>query len=228
MQKVPPHPAYPPEEGRYLRGNDYSPVAVAIILNTEAENIPPWIEQLVRAGVESGAAISGTVQTANIGIEKIICNLVANTNIRFLVLGGPESDGHHTGDAIKAFMKNGVDLKKRIAGTDALSPTLYNVPQEFIDRFRSQITLVDCQFQEEPVLRKAVWSCIQENPVEFRGQMLFDPGAYPEPPLSGKLTWKVTQPWAEPDDENERVAKQKALDLIERLKERQRSRDDSR
>ena len=228
MQKVPPHPAYPPEEGRYLRGNDFSPVAVAIILNTEAENIPPWIEQLVRAGVESGAAISGTVQTANIGIEKIICNLVANTNIRFLVLGGPESDGHHTGDAIKAFMKNGVDLKKRIAGTDALSPTLYNVPQEFIDRFRSQITLVDCQFQEEPVLRRAVRSCIQENPVEFRGQMLFDPGAYPEPPLSGKLTWKVTQPWAEPDDEKERVAKQKALELIERLKERQRSRDDSR
>jgi hypothetical protein len=23
---------YPPEEGRYLRGNDYSPVAVAVIL----------------------------------------------------------------------------------------------------------------------------------------------------------------------------------------------------
>lgn len=226
MLKVQPHPEYPPEEGRYLRGNDFSPVAVAIILNTEAENIPPWIERLVRAGVESGAAISGTVQTANIGIEKIICNIVANSNIRYLVLGGPESDGHHTGGAIRAFMKNGVDAKKRIAGTDALSPTLYNVPQEFIDRFRSQITLVDCQFQEEPVLKKAVWSCIQENPVEFRGQMLFDPGAYPEPPLSGRLTWKVTQPWAEPDDEKERVAKQKALELIEQLKARQRARDD--
>ena len=50
MLKVPPHPDYPPEDGRYLRGNDFSPVAVVIILNTEAENIPPWIEQLVRAG----------------------------------------------------------------------------------------------------------------------------------------------------------------------------------
>ena len=221
MLKVQPHPDYPPEEGRYLRGNDFSPVAVAIILNTEAENIPPWIVQLVKAGVESGAAISGTVQTANIGIEKIICNIVANTNIRYLILGGPESDGHHTGDAIKALMKNGVDNKRRIAGTDALSPTLYNVPREYIDRFRSQVTLVDCQFQEETVLKKAVWSCIQENPVDFRGQKLWDPGAFPEPPFSGKLTWNVTQPWAEPGDDGERAAKQKALERIDALRKKQ-------
>jgi hypothetical protein len=32
MLKVKPHPDYPPEEGRYVRGNDFSPVAVAIIL----------------------------------------------------------------------------------------------------------------------------------------------------------------------------------------------------
>ena len=221
MLKVQPHPDYPPEEGRYLRGNDFSPVAVAIVLNTEAENIPEWIVQLVKAGVESGAAISGTVQTANIGIEKIICNIVANTNIRYLILGGPESDGHHTGDAIKAFMKNGVDTKKRIVGTDALSPTLYNVPKEYIDRFRSQVTLVDCQFQEEPVLKEAVRSCIQENLVEFRGQELWDPGAFPEPPYSGRLTWNVTQPWAEPGDDSERVAKQKALERIEALRKKQ-------
>ena len=220
LLKVKPHPDYPPEEGRYLRGNDFSPAAVVIILNTEAENIPPWIENLVRAGVEAGAAIAGTVQTANIGIEKIICNIVANTNIRYLILGGPESDGHHTGDAIKALMKNGVDKKKLIIGTDALSPTLFNVPGEFIDRFRQQVTLVDCQFQEEPVIRKAVWSCFQENPVEFRGQSLCDPGAFPEPPLSGKITWNVMQPWAEPGDDGERVAKQKALALIEKLKAR--------
>jgi len=38
--------------------------------------------------------------------------------------------------------------------------------------------------------------------------------------LSGKLTWSVTQPWAEPGDDKERTAKQKALELIERLKAR--------
>jgi hypothetical protein len=48
MFKVKPHPEYPPEEGRYLRGNDYSPAAVIIILTTDAEEIPPEIEKLVR------------------------------------------------------------------------------------------------------------------------------------------------------------------------------------
>jgi hypothetical protein len=113
-----------------------------------------------------------------------------------------------------------VDEKKRIIGTNALSPTLYNVPKECIDRFRQQVTLVNCQFQEEQIIRKAVWSCFQEKPVEFRGQSLCDPGAFPEPPLSGRITWKVMQPWAEPQDDGERVAKQKALDLIEKLKTR--------
>ena len=37
MQKVKVHPDYPPEEDRYLRGNDFSPVAVAIILNCDAD-----------------------------------------------------------------------------------------------------------------------------------------------------------------------------------------------
>jgi len=221
MLKVKPHPEYPPEEGRYLRGNDYSPAAVIIILTTDAEEIPPGIEKLVRTGVETGAALSGTLQTANIGIEKIICNIVANPNIRYLILGGPESEGHKTGDAIKALLKNGIDEKKNIIGTTGLTAVLHNVPAEFIKRFREQLTLVDCQFQDESVIRKAVWSCFQENPVEFRGQMLSDPGAFPEPPLSGKLTWKVTQPWAEPGDDKERAAKQRAQEMIERLKKKQ-------
>jgi len=221
MFKVKPHPDYPAEEGRYLRGNDYSPAAVIIILTYDAEAIPPEIERLVRAGVETGAALSGTLQTANIGIEKVICNIVANPNIRYLILGGPESEGHKTGDAIKALLKNGIDEKKNIIGTTGLTAVLHNVPYEFIRRFREQLTLVDCQFQDEAVIRKAVWSCFQENPVEFRGQMLCDPGAFPEPPLSGKLTWNVTQPWSEPGDDKERAAKKRAQEMIERLRKKQ-------
>src|SRR4030042_1674861 len=111
MLKSKPHPDYPCEPGRYVRGNDFSPVAVAIILNTDEDKIPPEIEALVRAGIEVGAALSGTVQTPNIGFEKIICNVVANPNIRYAVLSGPESEGHRTGDALKALFKNGVDDK---------------------------------------------------------------------------------------------------------------------
>lgn len=57
MLKVLPASGYPPEEGRYLRGNDYSPVAVVVILIHDQEKIPPDIENLVRVGVETGLAI---------------------------------------------------------------------------------------------------------------------------------------------------------------------------
>ena len=48
MLKVKPHPDYPSEEGRYIRGNDFSPVVVAIILNCDEDKIPPDIERLIR------------------------------------------------------------------------------------------------------------------------------------------------------------------------------------
>jgi tetrahydromethanopterin S-methyltransferase subunit A len=221
MRKTSPHPDYPPETGRYVRGNDYSPVAVAVVLTTAEDKIPREIEALVRAGVESGAALSGTVQTENIGFEKIVCNIVANPNIRFLILAGPESPGHLTGEALKALCANGVDEKKRIIGTSAPHALLFNLPDELIERFRRQLTLVDLQFEADPaVIRKAVWSCYQEKPVEFRGNSLFDPGAYPEDPLSGKITRRVTQPWAEPSDDKEREALARLKELMERLRGR--------
>jgi tetrahydromethanopterin S-methyltransferase subunit A len=219
MLKVNPHPDYPPEEGRYIRGNDFSPVAVAVILNCDGDKIPLELEKLVRAGIESGAALSGTVQTENIGFEKIVCNVVANPNIRYLVLCGPESEGHLTGEALKALIFNGVNEKKRIIGTNAPHPFLFNLPIELIERFRKQLALIDLQFQGDPdLIRQAVWSCYQENPVEFRGISLHDLGAYSEPPLSGKITWRVTQPWAEPLDEKESEALKKAKELMERLR----------
>jgi tetrahydromethanopterin S-methyltransferase subunit A len=221
MRKVDPHPDYPSEDGRYVRGNDHSPVAVAIILNTSPEKIPLDLERLVRAGIEAGAALSGKVQTENIGFEKIICNTVSNPNIRYLIVGGLESEGHLTGEALKALIHHGVDEKRRIVRTDAPSPFLYNVSMDMIEHFRKQLTLVDLQFEGDPdLIRKAVWSCCQKSPADFRGYSLYDIGAYPEPPLSGKITWRVTEPWAEVVDDREREAKQRALELMERLRRR--------
>lgn len=54
--------------------------------------------------------------------------------------------------------------------------------------------------------------------MEFRDYYLYDPGAFPEQPLSGKITMKVTNPWIEPPDEKERDAIKRAKALIEQLK----------
>jgi len=228
MLKVDPHPDYPPEEGRYLRGNDRSPVVVVVILNDPEDKIPPEIEKLVRVGVEAGAALSGTVQTENIGFEKIICNVIANPNIRWAILTGPESEGHLTGEAFKALLTNGVDEKKRIMGTDAPHPLLFNLPMEVIERFREQVSLIDLQFRGTPeTVRQAVWSCYQEEPVEFEGQQVYDVGAYPEPPLSGKITNRIMEPWKQPQSKQEQQAVQKMLDWVEKVRKRQKLDDKS-
>ena len=86
MRKVTLPSDYPPEEGCYLRGNDNSPVVVIVILKYRREETPPSIEQLVRVGIESGAALSGTLQTENVGLEKVICNVIANPNIRYSII----------------------------------------------------------------------------------------------------------------------------------------------
>lgn len=220
VKKTEPAADYPPEEGCYLRGNDYSPVAVVVILRWMREETPADIERLVRVAVESGAALAGTLQTENIGLEKVVCNIVSNPNIRYLVVCGPESPGHLVGDAILALAKNGMDERKRIIGAEAPTPYLFNIPSEFVHRFRDQVTVIDLINEGAPeVLRQAVWSCYQEEPTPFRQYRLYDPGAYLGAPLSGTITWKVTQPSLEPQSDEERVQRKKIQTLMERIRE---------
>ena len=217
--KVDPAPDYPPEEGCYLRGNDYSPVAVLVILKWSREETPPGIEALVRVGVESGAALSGTLQTENIGLEKVVCNVVANPNIRYLVVCGPESPGHHVGETILALMGNGVDERRRIIGTSAQTPYLFNVPAESVEHFRRQVTVIDLVHEGRPeVVREAVVACYQEEPTPFRDYLLHDTGAYPEPPISARITWRVTDPSREPKSDEERAGQERIRALMDRAR----------
>ncbi|MFC1462799.1 tetrahydromethanopterin S-methyltransferase subunit A [Verrucomicrobiota bacterium] len=220
--KKDPARGYPPEEGCYLRGNDYSPVAVCVILKWEREKTPHDIEDLVRTGTESGAALSGTLQTENIGLEKVICNVVANPNIRYMVVCGPESPGHMVGDAIMKLVANGIDDKKRIIGAEAPTPYLFNAPVESVNRFREQVSVIDLINEGSPdILREAVVACYQEEPTAFRGYMLHDRGAFPASPLSGTITWRVTQPEREPKNDEERAETAKFQDLASRIKRAQ-------
>ena len=46
------------------------------------------------------------------------------------------------------------------------------------------------------VVKKAVWSCYQEEPTEFLNHKVHDLGAFPEPSICSKITWRVTRPWS--------------------------------
>ena len=230
MLKVQPTFTYPPEKGCYLRGNDYSPVAVVVLLNApygamppEVQTIPKEIENLVKVAIETGAALSGTLQTENIGIEKIVCNIVANPNIRYLIVCGNDVEGHNTGTAIKALIENGVDERRTIIGSQAKTPYLFNIPLEAISRFREQLTLIDLIGETgSEVIMKGVWSCYQETPTPFRGHMLYDPGAYSDSAISCTLTWKVKHPEGVEDWEINEILKdiEKPEEPAEELKKR--------
>lgn len=215
--KVKPPENYPPEEGCYLRGDDHSPVAVVVLLSPfpygtdppKIEAIPPEIGKLVKMANEAGAALSGTLQTENIGIDKIICNIVANPNIRYIVLCGNEVEGHLTGNAIIALFKNGVNEKRTIVGAKGAKPYLFNIPPASVERFREQVTLLNLLGVVDPgTIEKAIRSCSQEKPIKFLDYTVSDPGAYPKPAISKKLELKVPKPYSIEDWEIEDIVRE--------------------
>ena len=51
----------------------------------------------------------GRCDTENIGVGKVVLNLLANPRIRWLVLCGQEAQGHRTADAFLRLKERGVD-----------------------------------------------------------------------------------------------------------------------
>ena len=102
--KKAPADGWPVISGDYIVGDPESPVAVT----TLASHIEAEL---------SGAAIAGPCKTENLGIEKVVANIISNPNIRFLILAGAEVQGHITGQSIQALYDNGADPdKKKIIG----------------------------------------------------------------------------------------------------------------
>jgi tetrahydromethanopterin S-methyltransferase subunit A len=122
---------WPMASGDYVLGNEASPVAV-LIVGRGAVEVPP---ELYR--------IKGILKTENIGLERVIANIISNPRIRVLVLCGKEEFGHFPGAAIHALMEHGVDEHRRIRNTRSAIPFLCDLPQEAVERFRQQVELVD-------------------------------------------------------------------------------------
>lgn len=119
---------WPPLRGDYGLGDPGARIAVV----TLASHI-----------VAEGSAIWGPCKTENLGVEKVVANLISNSNIRFLLICGDESKGHLPGDSIIALHKNGIDADGRIIGSRGAIPFIENLPKEAIERFQRQVELID-------------------------------------------------------------------------------------
>jgi tetrahydromethanopterin S-methyltransferase subunit A len=103
------------------------------------------------------AAIWGQHKTENLGIEKIIANVVSNPNIRYLILCGQEVRGHRSGQSLRSLHSNGIDEGGRIVGATGAVPYIENIGAEAIARFREQVELIDMTgvTDVQAIIRKA-------------------------------------------------------------------------
>jgi tetrahydromethanopterin S-methyltransferase subunit A len=90
-----------------------------------------------------GLCIIGKTETENIGIDKIIRNMVTNPAVRFLIITGKDPEGHRSGATLLALLKNGVNRKMRVTGSPGKRPVLTNVTFGEIETFRRQVETVD-------------------------------------------------------------------------------------
>lgn len=88
-------------------------------------------------------AVYGPLKTENIGIEKIVANVISNPNIRFLVICGEEIRGHRSGESLVCLNKHGLDEKNRIKKAPGAIPFIENLDKDAINRFQKQIKIVD-------------------------------------------------------------------------------------
>ncbi len=120
---------WPVVKGDYTVGNPKSRIAVV----TLASSINP----------SSQAALWGSSKTENLGVEKIVANIISNSNIRYVLVCGTESRGHLAGHSLLAIHANGIDEKGRIIHSHGAIPFIENIPREAVRRFQQQVVLID-------------------------------------------------------------------------------------
>ena len=125
---------WPVTSGDYIIGNPEGSIAVCTL--TSAELMKPLV-------ANNRVAIAGRLVTVNLGIEKIIRNVISNPNIRYLLVCGKDSRVFHTAQGLKCLIQKGVDEQKRIVDAIGHYPVLRNVDPEQIELFRRQCELLD-------------------------------------------------------------------------------------
>lgn len=137
---------WPPLPGEYSVLRYGASVAVCTL---NSENLA---KELAKSAPE-GLAIIGTLHTENLGIERIIRNLLANPNVRFLVLCGEDTRqliGHLPGQSMESLFAGGIDGRQRIVGAKGKRPYLKNITPEQVEVFKNQIQLVSMLGEQDP------------------------------------------------------------------------------
>jgi tetrahydromethanopterin S-methyltransferase subunit A len=155
--KKSPASGWPLVKGDFISGDANSPVAVVTMGS-----------HLDEKGIcDAGAAMCGSCKTENLGLEKVIANIVANPNIRFMLCCGTEVKGHLAGQTMIALHKGGVK-EGRVVGAEGAIPFIENLKDDAIKRFQEQVECVNIMESED-------FNAIKAKINELKGR---DPGAF--------------------------------------------------
>ena len=138
-EKVQEREGWPPLPGSYKVLRYHAPVAICTLTDEEllsslAQSMAPEI------------ALVGSLQTENLGIERLVQNVLANPNIRFLIICGADSKkavGHLPGRSLLALARRGIDESNRIIEAPGKRPMLHNISKEAVEHFRKTVEVVD-------------------------------------------------------------------------------------
>lgn len=130
------HAQWPYVPGTYFVLDANAPVAITTLGSVK------FASELAEKKPQ-GVSIIGKVETENIGLEKIIKNIIANPAIRFLILCGKEPPKHLTGACLKALFIHGMTSDKKIPHAPGMRPMLPNTSMEEVERFRTQVEMVE-------------------------------------------------------------------------------------
>ena len=123
---------WPIVSGKYIVGNPDSPVAVCALASSDL------VEQV---GRREETAIVGRLYTMNLGLEKLVWNVVSNPAIRFLILCGDDTR-MEISHAVINLHEKGLDEEHRIRDARGYQPFLYNLTSEEIEAFQKHVELV--------------------------------------------------------------------------------------
>ena len=152
---------WPPLPGAYTVLHYQAPVAVCTLNDEELA------KTLARTGLPE-LAIVGTLHTENLGIERLVANVVANPHIRFVIVCGPDSRqaiGHLPGQSLVALAQSGIDERQRIIGAKGKRPVLRNLGLVAVEHFRGTREVIDLVgVSDLEAILAAVRSCAGRDP----------------------------------------------------------------
>ncbi len=129
-------PGWPSVVGEYFVVDKAGYVAVSTLGSIA-------LAQQLAEAKPKGLAIVGKTETENIGIDKIVKNIITNPGIQHFVVAGKETEGHQSGKTLLALKENGMDATGRVMGSPGKRPILRNVGAAEVTAFREHVQVID-------------------------------------------------------------------------------------